>query len=88
MSIGFRSYLLGTSTTHAATPQPRRSSSQCHHHCHLLLQLEAIKAEGGTGAVEVGAVAADKPLAQLLQENKEKKDAEFQEKLKIIKQGE
>lgn len=33
-------------------------------------------------------MASDKPLAQLLQENKEKKDAEFQEKLKIIKQGE
>jgi hypothetical protein len=52
-----------------------------------LLQLEQIKASGGAGGVENGMVSVDKPLAQVLQENKERKDAEFQEKLKIIKQG-
>lgn len=51
-------------------------------------QLEELKqARGGGGSVEDGSVSADKPLHEVLRENKEKKEAEFQERWRLMKQG-
>jgi FAM192A/Fyv6, N-terminal domain len=42
---------------------------------------------GGKGRVEDGSIAADKPLAQILREQREAKDAQFKEQWKQMKTG-
>jgi hypothetical protein len=50
--------------------------------------LQEIKAAtGGKGRVEDGSIAADKPLAQVLQDAKDAKEAAFQEGWKQMKVG-
>ena len=51
-------------------------------------ELEEIKAAtGGRGRVEDGSIAADKPLAEILREQKESKEAKFQEQWRQMKTG-
>jgi len=50
------------------------------------LQLQEIKAvTGGKGRVEDDSVASNKPLAEILREQKEAKDAKFQDQWKQMK---
>ncbi len=64
----------------------------CPHHIHSAhsnthsTQLEELKA-AGRARVEDGAVSVDKSLAEVLAENKAKKDAEHKAKWEIMKQG-
>jgi hypothetical protein len=51
-------------------------------------ELQEIKATtGGAGRVEDGSVAADRPLAQVLQDQKDAKEAKFQEQWRLMKTG-
>lgn len=51
-----------------------------------MMQLHEIKqAHGGVGRVEDGSIAADKPLAKILLEQKEAKEAAFQEQWRKMK---
>ena len=52
----------------------------------LILQLEEIKKTTGQ-RVENGTVSRDKSLAAILAENKNKKEKEFQQMWKTMKQG-
>lgn len=70
-------------------PQPvvtRRMTVRSFPNVVVVLQLQEIKeATGGRGRVEDGSVSQDKPLAQILREQKEAKDAKFQEQWKQMK---
>lgn len=50
-----------------------------------LLEIKA--ATGGKGRVEGGSIASDKPLAQVLQEQRDAKEAKFQEQWRQMKTG-
>ncbi|CAD7698011.1 unnamed protein product [Ostreobium quekettii] len=50
-------------------------------------ELEDLRKSGGADRPEVGTLAPDKPLSEILREQKEKKEEEFQDKWRRMKQG-